>query len=258
MVLCIDIGNTLTDIGIFSASGNLDKVLRYRSEKIISEEEVYSSLSLMLERNKIDFSLIEGVMICSVVPSLENIYKNVFEEKFKVPVYSISQKVKTGLMINCDNPKEVGADLIVDCVGAKNKYGNACLIVDMGTANKVILLDDKGAFAGCVIGPGLAISSSALFDKTSALHEVSIEIPKHIIGKNTKDSMNSAFTYGNAYSLMALVEKAEKEAGYPCKKILTGGYSRIIKPLFEGYIYDENLLLDGLYAVYKKNVVVKK
>ena len=254
MILCIDIGNTLTNIGLFSDDGKLEKVLNYRSEKIISTEEIYSSLSLMLKAHNVDLDSIKGAMISCVVPSLEIQYKEVLSNQFKLDVYSISNKIKTGLMLNCDNPKEVGADLIADCVGAKNKYGNSCLIVDMGTANKVILLDDKGNFAGCVIAPGLSISINALVDKASALHEVSLETPNRIIGKNTKDSMNSAFTYGTAYSLMSLVDKAEEEAGYKCKRILTGGYSRFLKHLFNGYIYDENLLLEALFDIYKKNV----
>ncbi|MDY6430152.1 MAG: type III pantothenate kinase [Bacilli bacterium] len=253
MVICVDIGNTLTDIGFFNEEKKLFKVLNYRSERIISEEEIFSSFSLFLASNRIEIESLEGVIISSVVPSLEAIYSRMFKNKFNVECMVIGKGIKLGLPINTDYPKEVGADLIMDAVGAKAKYGNKCIIVDMGTANKVILLDDKGAFAGCVIAPGVNISSHALFDKTAALHEISLEIPKKVLGKNTKDSLNSAFTFGTAFSLTNLALAIEKEAGYECKKILTGGLSSLFVPLFEGYEYEKNLILEGLYATYLRN-----
>ena len=252
MLLAVDVGNTLTDLGFYEG----DKLLhlyKTRSETSKSYEEYIATLTLFLKSEGIDKKQITGGIFSSVVPSLSEIWKRIFQEYFGVRPFFVGPKLSTGIKIDTDNPKEVGADLICDAVGAKEKYGPRCIICDLGTATKTILLDDKGAFAGCTIGTGLAVGLQALVHNTAVLPEVGLVTPKKVLGKNTVDSMNSAFTYGTAFELRGLADAIEKEAGYPCKRILCGGYSRYVKDLLPDFIYDETLLLDALLTLYKRN-----
>ena len=253
MLLAVDVGNTLTDLGFYEG----DKLLhlyKTRSETSKSYEEYIATLTLFLKSEGIDKKEITGGIFSSVVPSLSEIWKRIFQEYFGVRPFFVGPKLSTGLKVDTDNPKEVGADLICDAVGAKEKYGPRCIICDLGTATKTILLDDKGAFAGCTIGTGLAVGLQALVHNTAALPEVGLVIPKKVLGKNTSDSMNSAFTYGTAFELRGLADAIEKEAGYPCRRILTGGYAPYVQPLMEEFAYEPHLVHEGLLSIYRRNV----
>ena len=134
---------------------------------------------------------IHGAILSSVVPSLTRIWSKICLDVFLTKPLVVGPHLKTGLPINADHPNEVGSDLVADAVGALHRYGPACVIVDLGTANKVILLDKEGAFSGVSIGPGFKISIDALVENTAALPEVSLLPPKSVIGRNTEDAMNS-------------------------------------------------------------------
>lgn len=252
MLLAIDIGNTMTDFGFFLTD---EKPLFYRikSRRDLSFEEVKASFELFLKNQEIKVTDVDKAIISSVVPALTKIYQDLCAELFHVEAKVLGPKLKTGVKVNTDNPKEVGADMIAATAGAKAKYGPCCIVVDYGTANKVFLVDKDGAFAGCAIGAGLGLQTNSLSSSAALLPEVSPQIPAKILGKNTFDSMNSALTYGNAFASMGLADAMEKEAGYPCKRILTGGFSSYVASLFDGYIYDPRLLLEGLRIIYERN-----
>ncbi len=252
MLLAVDVGNTLTDLGLYDG----DKLLfqyKTRSDTSKSYEEYLASLTIFLESRKIEAKIVDSGIISSVVPSLESLWKKLFREFFGVRALTIGPKLATGIKIDTDNPKEVGADLICDAAGAVAKGLTPCVIADLGTATKVILVDENGHFAGCTIGTGLAVGLNALVHNTAALPEVGLAIPKKVLGKNTRDSMNSAFTYGTAFEVKGLADAIEKEAGYPCKRVLTGGYSEYVQPLLGDWTYDRTLLLEGLVAIYRRN-----
>lgn len=252
MLFVVDIGNTNTVFGLIPENGE-PIYFRTHSEEEETDDFLQAKLGLFFSSKGMDPSQVDGAILCSVVPALGAKYERILSSLFSVRVYSLGPGLKTGLPIKTDNPKEVGADLIADCVGALSHYGPGCLIIDMGTANKVLLLDKDGCFAGCTIGAGLGLQRASLTEKTAVLPSVSLQIPNKILGKNTMDCMNSALTYGVAFGLKGLCDGIEKEVGYPLKRILTGGYANYIAPLMEGYSFDSDLLMKGLVEIYRRN-----
>ena len=252
MLLAIDIGNTMTDFGFFEETKQ-PLFYRIRSRRDLSLDEVRTSFEVYLSQQGIDCSRIDGAIISSVVPALTEIYRGLCRALFHVEAKLLGPRLKTGVKINTDNPKEVGADMIAAAVGTKEKYGPCCIVVDYGTANKVFLVDKEGAFAGCAIGAGIGLQTSALSSGAALLPEVSPQIPPHFLGKNTADSMNSALTFGNVFASKGLADAIEKEAGYPCKRILTGGFSSGLTSLFNDYHYEPHLILEGLFSIYQRN-----
>lgn len=251
MLLAIDIGNTMTDFGLYGEGDPL--FYRVKSKRDITLEEAIASFELFIKSKDISPKDITGAIIASVVPSLTEIHTGLCRSLFHVEPKTLGPRLRTGLKINTDNPKEVGADMIAASVGAKRLYGSCCLIADMGTANKVILLDKEGAFVGCTIGAGIGLQESSLSSGAALLPEVSLQIPGKILGKNTADCMNSGLTYGNAFVVKSLADGIEKEAGYPCKRILTGGFAHYVKELLPEFEYLPNLVLDGLVDIHRRN-----
>ncbi len=252
MLLTIDIGNTMTDFGAYE--GREPKYYyRTRSRKDLTLEEAIASFTLYLKSNDIDPSSFDGAILSSVVPLLTDVYLSLCQKMFGIEPKVLGPKLKSGLRIVTDNPKEVGGDMVAAAVGAKERFGFPCLVVDCGTANKVFLLDHSGAFVGCTIGAGIGLQAASLSSSAALLPEVSIQTPSKILGKNTADCMNSALTYGNAFGLRELVNALEKEAGYPCKRVLTGGYSEAIRALLPEFAYAPSLVLDGLCDIYWRN-----
>ncbi|MCQ2742617.1 MAG: type III pantothenate kinase [Bacilli bacterium] len=252
MIITIDIGNTMTDIAFVEGEKCL-AVYKTKSDPDRSHIEYLSLLSSFLKSKEITLDNLEGAIISSVVPALGNAWERICEESFGIKPFIIGPRLKTGLMIKTDNPKEVGADLIAVTCGAKTRWHDSCVIVDMGTATKVMILDKNGCFAGVAIAPGYKISIDALVDKTAALPEVSLKTPMHVIGKNTEDCMNSGMNYGTAYMVKGFADAFEKEVGYPLKRILTGGNARYVKDILPEFIYDEGLIFEGLLNIYNRN-----
>ena len=252
MLLTIDIGNTMTDFGL-NDQGAWLSFYRISSKKESTVEEIMASFSLFLKSKGYEPSAVTDAIISSVVPSLTQIYVDLCKGLFHCDPKVVGPRLKTGLKIVTDNPKEVGADMVASSVGAKTKYGGSCLVADLGTATKIYLLDPTGAFVGCCIGAGIGLKERSLSENASLLPEVSLQIPAKILGTNTTDCMNSSLTYGSSFEVKALCDAIEKEAGYPCKRLLTGGYAHFILPLMEGFIYEPTLVHEGLLSIYRRN-----
>ena len=252
MLLTIDVGNTMTDFGLFG-SGPEPLYYRILSRRELSADEAIASCTLFLKSKDIDPKGIDGVIISSVVPALTDIYCSLSRDLFSIEPKVLGPKLKTGLRIVTDNPKEVGTDMIAASVGAKSRFGSKTIIVDFGTATKVILLDESGSFAGCTIGAGLGLQGASLSSSAALLPEVSLQIPAKILGKNTIDCMNSALTYGNAFAAKSLADGVEKEVGYACARVLTGGFAHFVAPLMPEYTYIPHLVLEGLCDIYRRN-----
>ena len=247
MQLVFDIGNTMAKCAFFDEQEAI--VARYQMKTIPekSYDDYLSPFLLFLKSKDLDPHCVKGAVISSVVPSLTPLFLRMIQEVFGVEAKTIGPGFKTGVAVRTDNPKEVGADLIGDAMGVHALYGKGpAIVADMGTATKLILLDRKGDFVGCSIAPGLGLGLSALVNNTAALTEVSLQIPPKIIGKNTTDSMNSGLIYGAAFQIKAMADAVEKEAGYPCRKILTGGYSEYLVSLLPEFDYEPDLLVKGL------------
>ena len=252
MLLAIDIGNTLIDFGFFKEK-KLESVYKAATKPIRSEDEYRSVLLLALEAVGIKKEDVHDIIISCVVPSLIRTFFDLSVSFFGKRPLVLGPVLTSGVKLNVDNPLEVGSDLVADSAGAKTRYGGGIFIADLGTASKYILLDKDGDFSGLVIAPGFRLSIEALVKGAAALPEVSLLAPKKVIGKNTLDCMNSGITYGTAFEALGFASAFEKEIGYPLQKVLTGGNAKYVASLLEkDFIYDENLLLYGLEAIYSR------
>lgn len=162
--------------------------------------------------------------------------------------------MKTGLNIIMDNPKTVGSDMIVDMIAAQKSYPCPVIVIDMGTATTMSVADASGNYIGGVILPGLRVSLDSLSSKTAQLPHISLDIPDHVIGKNTIDCMRSGIMYGSAAMIDGIIDRMEAELGAPASVVATGGLARFVTPLCRHKIsYEDDLLLKGLLILYNKN-----
>jgi type III pantothenate kinase len=253
MLLAIDVGNTLTKFGLFDGDA-LKRTFQRETNPKETYDEYKARLDLFLESQRFSLSSVDGVIISCVVPSLKPLLVKLIADTTGLKALTVGPRLKTGMVLKVDNPMEVGSDLVADAVGGLLRHGKALFIADLGTANKFIFIDNTGAFSGLAIGPGLSISMEALVGKTAALPEVSMTIPSKVMGKNTADCMNSGITYGTAFQILGFADAFEKEAGYPLKRIVTGGNASFVKDLLmPNFEVDDDLLLHGLSAIYERN-----
>ena len=255
MNVCIDVGNTTIGMGFYHNDKLIAKLVhntdtsRTEDEYVLLLERTFSSLGIKKEE-------IDVVIYSSVVPIINQPFKAALKRVQKGEILTIGPGIKTGLALKIDNPNEVGNDLIADLVGAKEKYGYPTIIADLGTASKILLLDKNGAFTSCVIMPGLSLSANSLVNKAALLPEVSLEAPKSIMAKNTIEAMNAGIVYGHVDMINGLVNRYESSLGYQAKHILTGGGAVYLKDILgDSFIYDENLNLDGLNELIRRNEV---
>ena len=197
---------------------------------------------------------IEGSIISSVVPMVQQVMLRAVERLTGKPCLTVGPGLKTGLNIKIDNPAQAGSDLIVGAVAAIEAYGAPVCIIDLGTATTICVVDREGAFRGGAIAPGVMLSLNALSGGTAQLPGISLEQPRRAIGSNTVDSMRSGLLLGSAAMLDGMVERMEAELGYALPVVATGGLAKAIVPLCRrDMVIDENLLLTGLYLLYQKN-----
>lgn len=254
MILAIDMGNTNIVIGAID-SGQTCFVERITTNHLKTGMEYAINIKNILDIYQIPQSKIEGAILSSVVPPLNAAIASAINKIFGFRPMLVGAGMKTGINIVMDNPKTVGSDMIVDAVAAIKEYPCPLIIIDMGTATTMSVVDKSGSYIGGVILPGLKVSLDSLSSKTAQLPSISIDIPKKVIGKNTIDCMRSGIMYGNAGMIDGLLERMEAELGSPATVIATGGLSRFIAPLCRHpIIYDEALLLKGLWILYQKNV----
>jgi type III pantothenate kinase len=252
MLLTFDVGNTLTDIGLFK-DDELLSTFKIKSAVDKSLDEYQEIFNLYLARINLPLESVNGIIMSSVVPLLSRIWENIIETTFHKKPLVVGPGLHSGLHLKVDNPSEVGSDLVADAVGATTKYGKNLFIADLGTANKYLYLDKEGAFAGLAIAPGLGIGLEALVKKTASLPQIAFVAPKKVMGKNTVDCMNSGLVYGNVYQIQGFAKAFIKEAQSDLRLILTGGNAIYLKDLLPEFTYDESLLLDGLRFIYERN-----
>lgn len=253
MNICVDVGNTLVKIGIVE-NNVLIKTLSFKTEINRSEDEIEAIVLSLIRKSGISIPSNPFIILSSVVPSLNISLKNVLKKLFGNNLYVLGVGLKTGVALKVDNPMEVGSDLIADIAGLKEKYGYPAIVADLGTATKILLLDKDGFFSAASIAPGLTISANSLTKRGELLPNVSLEAPKKVLGKNTTQAMNSGIVYGHLELVEGLVRRFEKELGYECKKVLTGGNALYIKDIIsKDYILDLDLAINGLNIILEKN-----
>ena len=253
MILAIDIGNTNIMLGGFEAD-KMTFVARISTNTSKTEDEYASKILSVLALHDVNKAEITGAIISSVVPPLNIVMKKAVAFIYGTEPLVVGPGIKTGINIHCDNPASVGSDLICACVAAHHIYGSPSLIIDMGTATKMMVIDKSGTFIGVSIIPGVNIALKALSNNTAQLPQISLEAPKSVIGKNTADCMRSGVVFGNASMLDGMIDRFNEEMGENLKVIATGGLaSTIVCHCKHEIILDDNLLLKGLNILYNKN-----
>ena len=253
MNICIDVGNSTIGFGAFKDNKLVERMVVTTDPRFTEDEfyQLFKKPFVVVEKGQ---EIINNIIYSSVVPQINVPLLGALKKLVNVEPLLINANTKTDLSTKVDNPNEIGNDLIADLVGAKEKYGYPCLIADLGTASKILLLDKEGAFTSCLIMPGLTLSAESLSSKAALLPEVSLIAPDSVMAKNTLGAMNAGIVYGHADMILGLIKRYESELGYACKHILTGGGAVYLKNILkDDFIYDQNLNLDGLNIIINKN-----
>ena len=253
VVLTIDIGNSNIALGGFEGD-ELSFVVRISTEIKKTADEYAAKILGVLAVNNVGKRSIKGAIISSVVPPLNSVMKKAVRTLWGIEPLIVGPGTKTGINIHCDMPSSVGADLICACVAAHGIYGSPSLIVDMGTATKMTVVNDKGAFVGVSIIPGVEMGLNSLAEDTAQLPKVELEAPRFIVGKNTVDSIRSGVIFGNAAMIDGMIDRINQEVGAELPVYATGGVAHLIIPHCKHRIkIDEYLILKGLNIIYNKN-----
>ena len=254
MLLAIDLGNTNIKYGVFDGD-KLVASFRVSSRLSRTADEYGSVLVGLLSDKGIKKTDIDGIILSSVIPSLNYTICHMCEFFFGITPIIVGPGIKTGLNIKTDNPKEVGADIIVNSVSAFTKYGGPVIVIDFGTATTFDVVNDKCELMGVVIAPGIKTSIEGLVSKTAQLPMIELDAPKTVIGKNTKHCMQSGLIFGFSGLVENITYKIKKELKLDeVKVVATGGLGEIIaKEVKTISVVDRTLTLDGLRYIYELN-----
>ena len=253
MLFAIDIGNTNMVIGCIDG----DKILfseRLSTDHSKTALEYALAFKNVLDLHDIDRTRITGAIIASVVPPITAIMTEALGKIMSCNVKIVGPGLKNGLKICMDNPAQVGADLIVAAVAGVRDYPCPLILIDMGTATTITVVDKDKNYRGGMILPGLRVSLDSLTSRTSQLPRISLDPPKRLIGTNTNDCMKSGIIHSTASSIDGVIERIEEELGESCTVVSTGGLANVVIPYCKRSIkLDETLLLKGLRIIYEKN-----
>lgn len=253
MLLAVDIGNTNITLGLYNEEMLLFTA-RIATNINQTADQYAVEIKNVLLLHGCRYEDIEDAIIASVVPPVGKSVSNAISMLCNIVPLELGPGVKTGLNIKIDNPAQLGADLAAAAAGALHEYTMPCIIIDMGTATTVSVINGNGVFLGGAIAAGVNLTLKALAENTSQLPAIRIEAPQSVIGSNTVDCMRSGIIYGTAAMLDGIIERIEKELGETATVVATGGLSRdIIQHCNRDIIYNDNLLLDGLRYIYKRN-----
>lgn len=254
MILTIDVGNTHTIIGVYD-NDELVFTARISTDRQKTRDEYSIIIRSVLSLSDKVSENIEGAIISSVVPQVSGLLVDAIKRLYNCKVFVVGPGVKTGLNIKIDNPAQLGADLVCVSVAALKKYPLPSIVFDLGTATTISALTENGDMIGGSILTGVNTALNALAQGTAQLPQISLDGEVSTIGSNTIDSMRSGAVLGNASMIDGMISRYKKILGENTTVIATGGLSKVIVPhCNENIIIDETLLLDGLYAIYKKNI----
>ena len=253
MILTIDVGNSNIVIGGVEGD-EIAFEARLRTEATKTSDQYCVDLKILMDVYGVKAENIDGCIIASVVPQVLNSMQTAVKKLTGKQSLVVGPGLKTGLNILLENPSQTGADLVVGCVAALREHKPPLIVIDMGTATTMVVLDKNGAMVGGCICPGVKISMDALTNGTALLPGLQLDQPKKAIGRNTIDCMRSGIMMGAACMLDGMVQRMEEELGYPTTVIATGGIGKFVTPMCRTpMIYDKDLLVKGLAALYREN-----
>jgi len=254
MIFTVDVGNMYIVMGGMK-KGKADFVCRLSTDRNKTGDEYAVLFKNILDIHKVDTSCVEGAIISSVVPSLTSALRGAIKTVTGKNPLVIGPGLKTGLNILLEDPGQMGSDIVCTAVAALHKYPLPCVTISMSAAATIGVLDKNGNYIGGAICPGLTVSLEGLTRSTSQLPNIGLEAPKKVIGRSTVDCMRSGLIYGTASMLDGMLDRIELELGQSPTVVFTGAHSMeiISHCRRSGICYDENLLLEGLGLIYKKN-----
>jgi len=254
MLLVVDVGNTNISFGVFAERALLHHV-RCESARSRTADEYAVLVTQMLKLRGLDPAGIDSAIIASVVPPLTDTMVELGRRAFGREALVVGPGIKTGMAILYENPREVGADRIVNAVAAYEWAREGVIVVDFGTATTFDCVTPKGEYLGGVIAPGVEISAEALFSRAARLSRVEIALPPKVVGRNPVHSMQSGIVYGYAALVEGVIARIRRELGVPCRVVATGGLARLIAPQTEAIEeVDDDLTLTGLRLIFERNV----
>lgn len=251
MILAIDVGNTSTQLALLNEeNGYLLSTHRYSSKTEKTVEYHKNNIALFTENQ-----VVSGIVISSVVPEISTFLETACRDLFDMNPIFVSAEIKTGLNIKYDNPQKLGADLIAVAVGAVCEYGAPAIVVDVGTATTFSVISAEKEYLGGLIAPGPVTSMKALASMTAQLPVTRLEVTDKVIGSNTADCINIGTVTAHAAMIDGMIERTAQALHLPSVNVIaTGGFSKDLVPLCTHKMhYDENLIVMGLYHIYKMN-----
>ena len=253
MLLTVDVGNTNITIGLFDGK-KLEKTFRMTTGISRTSDEFGVFLGELLRMMNLPLNVIDKVVIASVVPNVMHSLTNGIKKYFKIQPLIVEQGVKTGINIAIPNPKQLGADRIVDAVAAYDMYGGPVLVIDFGTATTYDLVNEAGAFIAGVTSPGIRLGANALWSGTAKLPEIEIKLPDTILCKDTISSMQAGVCFGYIGQTEYIIKRMRQESGFDNMKVVaTGGLGKMIYENTDCIdVYDSDLTLHGLRIIMDK------
>ena len=253
MLLAIDVGNTQTHIGMLKGD-ELVEHFRFATSRTTTADELAIRLAALLRLRGLTFDDIDGAIVASVVPTQDMEWTAVNDRYFHGRLLMVGPGIKLGMPIRTDNPREVGADRLMNAVAGYERFGGACVIVDFGTSINYDVVSPEGEYLGGAIAPGISISMDALQQRAARLVKVEIEAPDAAIGRNTQAAIQSGMVYGFAGQVDGIVGRIREELGVDAKSIATGGLAGAIVPHCQEIDeVDDLLTLTGLRLVWERN-----
>jgi type III pantothenate kinase len=254
LILVVDVGNTNIVLGLYKEK-ELIHHWRLSTNRAATSDEYGMMVYNLFGYADIKLEQVRGVIISSVVPPLIFALESMCKQYFHKTPYIVGPGIKTGLNVRTDNPKEVGADRIVNAVAALELYGAPCVIVDFGTATTYDYIDEKHQLIGSAIAPGIGISTEALYQRAAKLPRIELVKPKSVIGRNTVSAMQAGIIYGYVSQVDGIVTRIQEEFGVKATVVATGGLAELIASESTTiHVVNPLLTLQGLRMIYDKNI----
>src|SRR5256714_7762726 len=256
MLLVVDVGNTQTHFGVFpDGSDRVSEHWRFATVRESTSDELGAALSNLLALRGLGFEEIKASIVSSTVPQLSEQWTAMAERYLGHHMLVVGPSIRTGMPIRIDNPREVGADRLVNAVAAFDRLRGACVVVDFGTAITYDAVSDAGEYLGGIISPGAEISIDALYERAAKLPKVELADPRSLIGKSTVDAIRSGIVFGFAGQVEGIVRRLRGELGEDTRVIATGGLARVVVPFLSETVDegDDLLTLVGLRLIWQRN-----